>query len=105
MQSKVKATLKANSSRNVAAKDEQKKKKAALRPDGTNKPSVTQLIGKVGKLVNLKQNSLIKSIVLPDVAKNESSSDEKSSESNASDDTLMEQALITMKLPTVEQIM
>ena len=51
---------------------------------------MTQLIGKVGKLVNMKQNSILKNIVIPGVTKNDSSSDDKTSESNASDDSLME---------------
>ena len=61
-----------------------------MRPDGKKKQSMTQLIGKVGKLVNMKQNSMLKNIVLPGAARPDSSSDEKTSESNASDDSLME---------------
>ena len=56
-----------------------------MRPDGKKKKSMSNLISKVGKLVNLKQNSMLKSIVPGD-----SSSDEYNNDSVNSDDTLME---------------
>lgn len=84
MKSNISANFGAGSSQNVSPKDE-KKKKVGLRPDGKKKKSMTNLINKVSRLVNIRQNSLVN-----DVLKADSSSDDADYNSNNSDDSLME---------------
>ena len=80
----------APSSHNVSAKN------AGLRPDGKKKKSMTDLVNKVSRLVNIKQNSMLNVVV----GNEESSSDDTYYDSNNSEDSLMEKALENMKMPT-----
>ena len=84
MKSNISNTFGAGSSQNVSPKDE-KKRKVGLRPDGKKKKSMTNLINKVSRLVNIRQNSLIDNAIKAD-----SSSDDDDYNSNNSDDSLME---------------
>ena len=81
----------APSSHNVSTKS----KNFGLRPDGKKKKSMTDLVNKVSRLVNIKQNSMMNVVV-----GTESSSDDTNYDSNNSEDSLMEKALENMKMPT-----
>ena len=91
MKSNVSAAFGAGSSNNVSTKA------PALRPDGKKKKSMTDLVNKVSRLVNLKQNNMLNVVMTA-----ESSSDDTNYDSNNSDDSLMEKALENMKMPTVD---
>ena len=56
---------------------------------------MTDLVNKVSRLVNIKQNSMMNVVV-----GTESSSDDTNYDSNNSEDSLMEKALENMKMPT-----
>ena len=78
MKSNVSVSKAAASAQNVQSKT------FDFRPDGKKK-SMTNLINKVGKLVNMKQNNMIMNVFEPD-----SSSEEQNNKSDNSDDSLME---------------